>query len=217
MPTARTATAGRSPTPSMLSLLKKLDAFVSWARPAFLWIGQLSVTILGIHLAADRLDDYLLPLLTQFQIAWPEPETPLEVSTWCAVGVELVVVAWATWMLVSSNATPAKSFTNWREKVSIRAILVPLFWAPTALAGAWVVGMAVEDLTAEWLLDYATPVAWFVAFMVAWRLAATGWVRVVRRAPTPSSRIDGLVWAPLVILVAGLAMKHGLPIWGWIG
>lgn len=201
----------------MLSLFKKLDAFVSWARPAFLWIGQLSVTVLGIHLAADRLDDYLIPLLTGIQVAWPSPEAPLTAATWCAVAVELLVVAWAGWMLVSANATPARSFAQWRENLSVRAILVPLFWAPTALAGAWVVGMSVEDLTAEWLLDYAQPLSFFVAFLVAWRLAATGWFRLVLRNPAPSSRLQGLVWAPPALLVAALAMKHGLPIWGWIG
>jgi len=202
---------------SMLSLLKKFDAFVSWARPAFLWIGQLSVVILGIHLAADRLDDYLIPLLTEIQIAWPSPEAPLTAATWGAVGVELLVVVWATWMLMSANAAPVESFAAWKSKLSIRAILTPLFWAPTALAGAWVVGMAVEDLTADWLLDYAQPLAWSVAFLVAWRLAATGWLRLILRTPQPSSRLQGLIWAPLALLVAGLALKHGLPIWGWIG
>jgi hypothetical protein len=76
--------------------------------------------------------------------------------------------------------------------------------------------MAVEDLTADWLLVYAKPVAWFATFLIAWRLAATGWIRLVARTPVPSSRADGLIFAPLALLVAALALKHGLPIWGWM-
>jgi len=201
----------------MLNLLMKIDGWVSWARPAFLWVGQLSVAILGIHLAADRIDDVLTPWMTGIQVAWPSPEAPLTVATWCAILIELTVVAWATWMLVSARAAPAETFAEWRSRLSVRALLVPAFWTPTALAGAWVVGMAVEDLTAPWLLDHATPLAWAVSFLVAWRLALTGLQRTVLRTPIPKRWLDGIGWVPIAGLVAGLAAAHGLPIWGWLG
>ena len=120
-------------------------------------------------------------------------------------------------MLVSARATPVQSLEEWRQRISVRALLAPIFWAPTALAGAWVVGMAVEDLTAPWLLAYAPPLAWGVSFLVAWRLSATGCLRLVRRTPASPRRLQGLAWVPIAGVVAGLATIHGLPIWGWLG
>jgi len=201
----------------MLHVLKKIDALVSSARPTYHWLGQISVTILGIHLAADRLDDLISPWMAKIQVAWPSPEAPLTAATWCAVAVELTVVLWATWALMSACAQPVESVRQWRDRLSVRSVFTPLFWAPTSLAGAWVVGMAVEDLTAPWLLGHATLLGGVTTVVVAWRLSVTGWIRVLRCTPVPRSRLQGLVWVPVAGVVAGLAAVHGLPIWGWLG
>jgi hypothetical protein len=201
----------------MLHILKKIDGLVSNGRPTFHWVGQISVTILGIHLATDRLDDLLSPWLAGIQVAWPSPEAPLTAATWCAVAVELAIVFWATWVLVGARAKPAETTREWRERLSVRSVVAPLFWAPTSLAGAWVVGMAVEDLAAPWLLGHAALLGGFTTALVAWRLSATGFLRVLRRTPHPRSRLQGLMWAPVAGVVAGLAAVHGLPLWGWLG
>ena len=49
-----------------------LDAFVARTRPAWWWVGQLAVVLLGVHLAADRLDDLITSGLVATGIPWPE-------------------------------------------------------------------------------------------------------------------------------------------------
>ena len=90
--------------------------------------------------------------------------------------------------------------------------------------------MATEDLLAGGHAAAAKWLGWGVAALVAWRLGCTGWRRVVGGLELPASaaqgqkvlkvvprwRLDGLAWAPLLVLVAALATRHGLPVWGWL-
>lgn len=199
----------------MLRALLGLDASVAWTRPAWGWVGQLGVVALGIHLAADRVDDVLGRWIGQIPVAWPDPDAPLAVGTWLAVALELIVVGWAAWQRARATAAPVTSAREWRARLSVDALLVPVFWAPVSVAGAWVVGMAVEDFTAPVLLALAHPLAWLVAALVGWRLALTGCLQVIRQAPIPRHRWAGLAWAPAVLAIAALAVQHGLPLWGW--
>ena len=40
--------------PTVILVLRKTDQWLTSSRPGWLWMGQLAVVILGIHLAADR-------------------------------------------------------------------------------------------------------------------------------------------------------------------
>lgn len=191
------------------------DGWVARTRPAWLWLGQLALVVLGVHLAADRLDDALAGWLASSGIPWPEPEQPLMVGTWAAVLLELGVVAWATVTLFRASAPPVDGPRAWARRWSVHGVVAPLFWAPTALAGAWVIGMAVEDGVAPLWADAAAPLAIAAAGLVGLRLGLTGLLRVVAGTPVPVRRWEGLLAAPPVLLVAGLAIRHGLPIWGW--
>jgi hypothetical protein len=201
---------------SMLRAVATTDGWVSRTRPAWLWLGQLGVVALGIHLACDRMDDHLLVALTALPVDWPDPELPLEVSTWVALATELAAVAFAALCLVRARADRVDHPRRWVKRLSVHAVVSPLFWAPTALAGAWVMGMATEDLLAPWLGSAAVLFGWIAAGLIAWRLAATGFVAVLLNTPEPRRRIEGWWAAPLALGVGWLAIRHGLPIWGWL-
>ncbi len=200
----------------MIPFFSNADSLAARTRGSWVWLGQVGVVILGIHLAADRLDDYVGAMLMRGPPAWVEPSTVLEAGTWVAVALELLVVGWAVWTRLRANGEPIKEPADWWTRRSVQAGLAGLFWLPLGLAGCWVVAMAVEDLLAPLLPVLAIYLGSLVAVFVAWRLALTGWVRIVRQTPKPRGITEGWAWALPVALVSLLAVRHGLPIWGWL-
>ncbi len=192
-----------------------MDALVSSSRPFWVGLGQLALVVLGVHLAADRLDDHVHGLLVATSIPWPSPDVPLTAATWIAFGLEIVVVVRAAAALALTSHLPKLSWKAWKRTWSVDAVVLPLFWAPVALAGAWVVGMAAEDALADYQPDIARALGWALAIAVAWRLGWTGWVRVVGALDMPKRRIQGWPWAPALLVIGAAAFWHGLPIWGW--
>ena len=86
----------------MTRLLLAIDRFFSATRPAWLGLGQLGVAILGVHLAADRLDDSvyqallwanegLAPLLQKLKMTGLDPEQLATPAAWVALALELLV------------------------------------------------------------------------------------------------------------------------------
>lgn len=201
----------------MLRWLARLDHLTAASRPAWGWLGELALIVLGIHLAADRLDDRILDLMVPLQLPWPSPEFPLQLATWTAIAVELFVVGWAAWMLVRSRAEPVDGVKEWGRRATLTSLLAPLAWAPLALVGAWVVAMALEDVTAPLLGEPALWLSWVVAGLIAWRLGWSGLVRVLTRPPEPRRRLEGWFAAPAVLLVVGLALRYGLPLHAFSG
>jgi hypothetical protein len=205
-----------------------VDGFFSKTRPAWVGLGQIGLAILGVHLAADRLDDHLLQMLLwlndhaitvvalKLGTSAPMPDQFESPSMWAALGLELVLDVYLFNCLALTPQDPRLSWETFKRRLSVEAVLVPLFWAPVALAGAWVVGMAVEDTLMSLNEMAALALGWLVAALVAWRLAWTGWKRVVGGLAIPRKRWRGLPWAPALILVGVLATWHGLPIWGWL-
>ena len=205
-----------------------VDGFFSKTRPAWVGLGQIGLAILGVHLAADRLDDHVLQLLLWFNehvitvmalklgTHAPMPDQLTGPASWTALGLELVLDVYLFNCLALTPHEPKLDWDSYKRKLSVEAVLVPLFWAPVALAGAWVVGMAVEDVLLSTNEHLALVLGWSVAALVAWRLAWTGWKRVVGGLAVPKKRWRGLPWAPALVLVGGLATWHGLPIWGWL-
>ncbi|MEO0601580.1 MAG: hypothetical protein AAF211_09095 [Myxococcota bacterium] len=200
----------------MIRFLQNADALASRLRPAWMWAGQLGVVLLGIHLAADRLDDYLAQALVGVGFSWSEPSVPATIGTWGAIVIELAVVLWAAWTLALARNEPVADWSMLWERRSIHTLLALVGWLPIGLAGAWVVGMAVEDLVAAWFPMLGLAFGFVAMLAVAVRLSWTGWVRVVAQTPTPKRRLQGWPWAVPVLLVSGLAFRYGLPIWGWM-
>ena len=196
----------------MMRWILAADRLTAASRPTWGWAGQLGLVALGVHLAADRLDDLVGGWLGQLPLAWPSPEVPLSAGTWLAIGLELHVCLWAAWVLLRHRAEPVSTAREWLGRGSVGAVLALVGWGPLAAVGAWVVGMAVEDALAPWLHEAASPVAWIVALAALVRLGGTAWLQVLRRPPERRSWADGLLAAPSVVLITGLAVRHGLPL-----
>ena len=204
-----------------MTLFARIDAFVARTRPWWLWLGQLALLALGVHLAADHLDDAVASGLRTLPLPWPDPETPTTIGTWGALGLELLGVLWSAWALARAHAEPVGSVKEWGRRASIHAITAPLAWLPLALAGAWAIGMATEDAVASLLpslqggwATVAQVAGWFAAALVAWRIAWPGMVDLVRRTPVPSRRREGLLWLPVLVVLSAFAWRYGVPIWG---
>lgn len=200
----------------MLRWLFGLDGLVARTRPAWAWLGQLAVVLLGVHLAADRLDDGISVALAGSGIPWPEPDQPLTLGTWTAVLLELYVAGWVTIASVRANEDAVATPRAWLDRASLHGIAAPIVWAPTSLAGAWVIGMATEDLVADLWPAGAAAIGWLVAALVVWRIVAPGLIRIVRATPIPGHRWDGAVTIWPAVLIGGLAIRYGLPVWGWL-
>ncbi|MEZ4239308.1 MAG: hypothetical protein R3F59_24770 [Myxococcota bacterium] len=193
-----------------------LDAFVARTRPAWAWLGQVALVLLGVHLAADRLDDGISAALVASGIHWPEPEQPLTLGTWSAVLFELYVAAWIGVAAVRATEAPARSAREWWSRWSPHNVAAPLVWAPTVLAGAWVIGMETEDLVAGIWAPGASVAGWLVAALAVFRLGWPSLLRVTRCAPVPGHRWDGALTVWPAVVVAALAVRYGLPVWGWL-
>ncbi len=190
-----------------------LDRAAAWTRPAWGWVGELALLALGLHLAADRLDDALGGWLAGIEVAWPDPEAPLIAGAWLAAALEIAALAWAGRWRLAARAEPVADARAWWARRSAIGAVLPLFWAPVAAAGTWAVAIAVEDAAAAVILGYARPLAWAVGALVGWRFGWTGLETVVRRGSPPERWWAGLPGAVVALPLAWLAARHGLPLW----
>jgi hypothetical protein len=197
-----------------MNFVAKLDATLAVTRPLWHWLGQVALVVLGTHLAADRLDDDLARLLSSLPLAWPDPQTPFTVGSWTAVGLELAVAIWALLALARTAENRVSSLKEWGQRWSLHNLLGPLFWLPVSLAGSWGIAMAIEDALPHGQVAQIT--GYVVGALVAWRLAGTGFVQLVRAAPVPKRRTEGVIWMVPLIVIGAYAAWYGLPIWGWL-
>ena len=202
--------------------LSRLDAALARSRFAWIGLGQLALIGLGLHLAADHLDDQVYAALSALveRLAGPletlglapaSPDDLLEPSAWIALALELLTLLHAFNCITLTPLTPNLSPRGYRDALSVHALVLPLYWAPTALAGAWVVGMSVEDALAPFA---PTPARWLgviTSVLIAWRLGLSGLARVIGGLSAPKSRLQGILWAPLLLTFAALAAWYGLP------
>ena len=199
----------------MLRFVTGLDRAVGSTRPLWQWLGQAGLVLLGVHLAADRLDDLVYEALLAVPQSWVGAEQLASVAAWGAVALELVVVLKVCGALLLTARDPQLSWRQWWNARSVDAWLMPVFWGATALAGAWTVGMSVEDLLADQHATGAMLIGWLVAALMAWRLGWTGWKRVVG-AFVPGRFSRGLGWAVAVAPLTLLTLMHGLPVWSLV-
>jgi hypothetical protein len=200
----------------VLGLLARIDRAASATRLGWVWLGQLGLIALGVHLGADRLDDALHAALVSAPVPWPTVEAPATIAAWTALVLELLALTKATAAVLWTSHAPQLSWRRWWDARSAESLILTMFWAPTALAGAWVLGMAAEDLAAPWVnnqLAFASGVA--LATFAAWRLGLTGLVRVIGALEPTERKLSGWWWAPVLLPLAALAARHGLPLW-WL-
>jgi len=200
----------------MVAMAARVDQLLAQSRIFWRWIGQAGVVMLGVHLAADQLDDLIAALLAEAPWSWPVADLPLVAGAWGAVAVELLLVVKIADALLLTPQEPTLSWRGWYESRSVDAVALPAFWMICALAGAWTVGMAVEDSLAGLHAVGAFAAGAGAAALAAWRLGWTGFCRIVAGLKEPPSRLRGLSWAPLLLAVGYLAARHGLPVWGWL-
>lgn len=195
----------------MFQRVRNVDALIAGTGRLWVWLGQLGLVALGVHLAADQLDDLAYRALGTLPLSDPTPA-----AAWAAVALELLVVAKAASALLLTPMTPPLSRERWWRARSVDAVVLPLFWAIVALAGAWSLAMGLEELLSAWQPQAARPLAIAGALAVLWRLGWTGWRRVVGSLAPDGSWLNGVVWAPLLLAVTAACAVHGLPIWGWL-
>ncbi|MCK6506416.1 hypothetical protein L6R53_24090 [Myxococcota bacterium] len=197
--------------------------------------GQCALVVLGVHLAADNLDDRVLALLTAAQgladqhlaeplqtaRAWlgrppgapPWDALPLApLAATAALLVELLATAllWGGFLL--SPRAPALDLRRYRAALSPRAIVLPLCLSGVLLAGAWSLSMALEDLLPAG--PASRPAAALVGLATLARFGWPAWARTVACLEPPRRRAEGLPSALVLAPVGLLAWLHGVPIWG---
>ncbi|MCO4744149.1 MAG: hypothetical protein KC912_05135 [Proteobacteria bacterium] len=195
----------------MIRLLSTLDQAVGATRPGWRWLGEMSLVLLGVHLAADRVDDAVLRGLSA--AGWLGPDGS-PAGAWIALGLELLVATRVAWVLLLSAGADAPTWQSYKQHFSVESVVRPLFWVPTSAAGAWVLGMAIEDATAPYIGAGAFWLGLLGAGLAVWRLGWTPLRRLIGGLLPPKHRTDGIAWAPLLLGIAGFAAWYGLPIWG---
>jgi hypothetical protein len=210
-----------------LQSLIRVDNAASSSRVLWVGLGQLGLAALGVHLAADHLDDQLFSALVWCNDALAPAVQALSLkglaadqlqapAAWFAIGVELLADLYLFLCLALTSQAPKLSWGAYKRALSARAVLVPLFWIPISLAGSWVVAMAIEDSLVDLHAMGAQVIGVGLALLVAWRLGFSGLRRVLGSLEPPEKRSDGWPWAFLVLPLAALAIRYGLPIWGWL-
>ena len=154
----------------MTTILEQSDRVAGGVARAAATLGQMSLVALGVHLAADRLDDQLWDLLTALSdqldatlsaplarvadtfglgfdtfLFWQSLPLPLIAATTCLLWELLAdIMLWDAFLL-----TPRSTHVTWskyRRSLSLRAIVLPITLTGVLLSGAWSLFMATEDI-----------------------------------------------------------------------
>lgn len=201
-------------------------------------LGQAALVLLGVHIAADNLDDpiaggivqllaladrHLAPPLMGLAEAlgygyadfllWEDLSAPV-LAAWAALTVELladVVLCASFWL---TPRAPALSWAQYRSALSLHALLLPAALLGVLIAGSWSLAMAAEDL-----LPTSEVAPWAAGALGLAALARFG-LPALRRAiaalPPDSPPLRGLGRALVLLPVGLLAWAHGVPVWGWL-
>jgi hypothetical protein len=201
-------------------------------------LGQAALVCLGVHLAADSLDDRVLDGFMGLQ-AWADgaltaphatvggwfgmppgaliwwDELPLApVAGTLALILEFATDALLITSFLLTPRAPKLAWTSYKRALSMRAVVMPLALAGVLIAGAWSLAMAAEDL-----LPHSAVAPWaggLLGLAALGRMGAPAWFRAVAALEPPKKWTDGLVPALGVIPLGVLAWVHGVPVWGWL-
>lgn len=176
-------------------------------------LGGWALVVLGVHRAADRVDDTVVEWTALLTNGWGA-EAFKEASVWLALGCEGALTVWLGWTLLRCRGRADRSLAAARDRACIGWMAALLCWGATATTGAWGVAMVVQDHLAPWSSDVGLVVGWTVGGLALLRLGLTSWLRLAWRAPVAASRLSGWLWSPLALGMTLLAIRHGLPVWG---
>ncbi len=201
-------------------------------------LGQVALVCLGVHLAADQLDDRALAGLTALQ-GWLDTTLagplggaaesmgmgfdallfwdglPLStMSAWLALVVELLAAALLCSSFLLTGRKPTLSWSAWRSALSIHALVLPITLAGVLLAGSWSMAMAAEDLMPVHVASRWA--AGLLGLAVLLRFGLPAWGRAVAVLERSGKPRRDLLVALVMTPVGLLAWMHGVPIWGWL-
>ncbi len=201
-------------------------------------LGQIALVCLGVHLAADQLDDRFLELLTMgrdlldAQLADPLGRAAMAVglergdvtiwdrvplaavAAWVALVVELAAAVVLSTSFLLTSRKPALSWKAWRGALSVHAVVLPLSLAGVLMAGSWSMAMAAEDLLPTHLA--ASIAAGLLGVAVLLRFGLPAWARAVAALERSGRARRDLLAALAIAPVGLLAWMHGVPLWGWL-
>lgn len=221
-----------------MRILAASDRFAGGVAKAAATLAQMALVALGVHLAADTMDDRALTLLLGCQswadahltgshvalaetlgvasdtlVWWPSvPVAPI--SAGLALVVELVADALLVGSFLLTPRGTELTWSRYRRALSVRAIVTPLALAGVLVAGAWSLAMAAEDV-----LPHSVVAPWAAGLLglaSLVRMGAPAWSRAVAAMEPPRRWTDGLGTTLVILPVGILAWAHGAPVWGWL-
>lgn len=219
-----------------MGILAASDRAAGSVARAATTLGQLALVALGVHLAADHLDDHLVTAILAAQagldslLAGPAQQVadaigwaPESLQLWdrvpvvpVAAGAALVAELAADTLLAASflltQRDPVVRWQDWRASLSVHAMVLPVVLAGVLVAGAWSMSMAVEDLLP--LSPLSRPAGAMLGLVVLARFGLPAWKRAVAALEPGSPAWTGVLTATLLVPMGGLAWVHGVPIWG---
>ncbi len=199
-------------------------------------LGQCALVVLGVHLAADSLDDRVFLLLsTAVELADARlqplavaaasglglgPEALLlwqglplaAMAAWLALAVELAAATLLCGGFLLTARASAPTWSAWRRALCVRAVVLPGCLGGVLLAGSWSLAMGVEDL-----LPPSALAPWAAALLGLSALLRFGWPawrRTVAALEPPRRRAEGLASALVLAPIGLLAWIYGVPLWG---
>ncbi len=201
-------------------------------------LGQIALVCLGVHLAADQLDDQVMGWLSAGQqfldvhlaellgsaaetfgmgpdamTVWTMVPTAT-IAAWTALIFELVACAILSASFLLTTRKPKLSWSRYRKALSIHALVLPLALTGVLLAGGWSMAMAAEDLLpASAITPWA---AGGLGVAVLLRFGLPAWGRAVGSLEASGKRRRDLLAALVILPIGLLAWMHGLPFWGWL-
>lgn len=221
-----------------MRVLAASDRVAGGVAQAAATLAQMALVALGVHLAADTVDDRVLDLLLgaqawadahltgahaavaeQLGMAWDTfvwwPSVPVAPIS---AGLALVLELAADALLVGTFLlTPRKAELDWnryKRALGVRAVVTPIALSGVLVAGAWSLAMAAEDaLPGSAVAPWAAGLLGLVALI---RMGAPAWMRAVAALDPPKRWYEGIGPALVVLPVGLLAWAHGAPIWGWL-
>lgn len=202
-------------------------------------LGQVGLVCLGVHLAADALDDRVLHGLQRLEeglddtlggplgalaaalevpgdtfVVWGGLARP-PLAACGALVVELVTIVLLCGSFLLTGRAERPTLRGWWAARSVGALVLPLSLAGVLGAGGWSLAMAVEDQLP------AGPVARVAAALfglaAALRFGLPAWCRAVAALDPPARRAEGLLPALVLAPIGLLAWMDGWPVWGLLG
>lgn len=221
-----------------MGVLSATDRVAGGLALASATLAQMALVALGVHLAADTVDDGLLHGLLD-AMAWADAhltgshsalaETlgmPADALLWwttlpvapISAGFALMVELAADAAFIGTFLLTPRAVTldrpRFRRALGVRALVTSLALPGVLIAGAWSLAMAAEDVlpgspAAPW-------VAGLLGIAALSRFGFPAWRRAVAALDPPRQWSEGLLPALVMVPIGLLAWMHGTPVWGWL-